>query len=133
MSGITSRKRRIFHDEDSMTAMNDIMFFLMLFFLIISTLANPNVIKLLLPKSSNSTTIAKQPITVTVTEDHKYFLNTEEIPLANLEKVLNEATIRNDDKTCILRIAKNLTIQDLVDILDVGARLNLKMVMSTSK
>jgi biopolymer transport protein ExbD len=130
---LSSRKRRIFHDEDAMTAMNDIMFFLMLFFLIISTLANPNVIKLLLPKSSSSTTIARQPVTITVTQDHKYYLNTEEIPLANLEKVLNEATIRNDDKTVILRIAKNLTIQDLVDLLDVGARLNLKMVMNTSK
>lgn len=130
---LSSRKRRIFHDEDAMTAMNDIMFFLMLFFLIISTLANPNVIKLLLPKSSSSTTIARQPVTITVTQDHKYYLNTEEIPLANLEKVLNDATIRNDDKTVILRIAKNLTIQDLVDLLDVGARLNLKMVMNTSK
>ena len=126
------RKRRPFHDEDAMAAMNDIMFFLMLFFLIISTLANPNVIRLMLPKSDQSSTIAKMPTTLTVTEDLAYFLNSTEVTEENLEAALQSATEGSEDKTIVLRIAKSLTIQDLVNVMDIGARLKLKMVMSLS-
>lgn len=127
------RPRRHFHDEDAMSAMNDIMFFLLLFFLIISTLANPNVIKILLPKASESEQMAKQPVTLTVTEDLKYFLNTDEIPADQLESMLKAAIDKNNDPTVVLRVAKTLTVQDLVDVMQVGARLKLKMVMSTEK
>ena len=127
------RKRRALHDEDAMSAMNDIMFFLLLFFLIISTMSNPNVIKILLPKSDQNNTMAKQPISLTVTEDLKYFLNTNEVPEGQLEAALEEASKRNNDDVVVLRIAKNLTVQDLVDVMGIGARLKLKMVLSTAK
>lgn len=127
------RKRRVFHDEEAMAAMNDIMFFLMLFFLIISTLANPNVIKILLPKADNSATQSKQSLTLTVTEEKKYFLNTDEVKKEQLEAALDDASKRNSDKTVVLRIAKNLDIQDLVDVMAIGAKLDLKMVMSTTR
>jgi biopolymer transport protein ExbD len=128
-----SRKRRVFHDEDAMSAMNDIMFFLMLFFLIISTMANPNVIKVLLPKAENSNTIAKQPVSLTITQDLKYFLNTEEIKHDDLEAALSGAVANNEDKTVILRLAKELTMQDLVDVLAIGVKHDMKMVLSTSR
>jgi biopolymer transport protein ExbD len=130
------RKRRAFHDEDAMAAMNDIMFFLMLFFLIISTMANPNVIKLMLPQSSNSDTMSKQPLTLTVdqvNDNLTYFLNKEPIQEADLEAALTGATTRNEDKTVVLRMAKTLTIQDLVNVMDIGAKLKLKLIMSTVK
>lgn len=109
------------------------MFFLLLFFLIISTLANPNVIKIMLPKASESEQMAKQPVTLTVTEDLKYFLNTDEVPADQLEVLLKAAIEKNNDPTVVLRVAKTLTVQDLVDVMQVGARLKLKMVMSTEK
>ena len=127
------RKRRDLHDEDAMSAMNDIMFFLLLFFLIISTMANPNVIKILLPKASESEQMAKQPITLTVTEERKYYLNMDEVPPEQLEASLKAAIEKNNDPTIILRVAKTLTVQDLVDVMQIGARLKLKMVMSTEK
>ncbi len=128
------RKRRVFHDEDAMAAMNDIMFFLMLFFLIISTMANPNVIKVLLPKADNSNTIAKQPLSLTVTEDLKYFLNADEITKEELEDGLRKAVESNNgDKTVTLRFAKELSTQELVDVLAIGVKLELNMVLSTSK
>ena len=55
--------------------MNDIMFFLMLFFLIASTMVNPNVIKLLLPNAKSSKQVMKQPITVSVDAAGQYFVN----------------------------------------------------------
>ena len=127
------KKRRAFHDEDAMAAMNDIMFFLMLFFLIISTLSNANIIKILLPKSDTTSQMAKQPLTLTVTDELKYYVNSNEVPASLLEGALAEAVKRNEDPTVVLRIAKNLTVQDLVDVMSIAARLNLKMVLSTEK
>ncbi|HZV43417.1 MAG TPA: biopolymer transporter ExbD [Saprospiraceae bacterium] len=127
------RKRRAFHDEDAMSAMNDIMFFLLLFFLIIATMSNANVIKILLPKSDNTSQMAKQPLTLTVTDELKYYVNSNEVPANLLEGALAEAVKRNEDNTVVLRIAKTLSVQDLVDVMSIAARLNLKMVLSTEK
>ncbi len=127
------KRRRPFHDEDAMASMNDIMFFLMLFFLIISTMANPNVIKLMLPKANSTEQLAKQPVTLSVTEDKRYYINTTEIPLEGLENSLQAALMNNPDPTVVLRVAENLSIQDLVDIMSIGAKLKLKMVLSTNK
>ena len=127
------RRRKPFHDEDAMASMNDIMFFLMLFFLIISTLANPNVIKLMLPKANSTEQLAKQPVTLSVTSDKRYYLNTTEIPLEGVENALQAALANNSDPTVVLRVAENLSIQDLVDIMSIGAKLKLKMVLSTNK
>jgi len=127
------RKRRPFHDEDAMAAMNDIMFFLMLFFLIIATMSNANIIKILLPKSDTTSKMAKQPLTLTVTDDLKYYVNANEVPAAKLEAALADAVKRNEDPTVVLRISKVLTVQDLVDVMSIAAKLNLKMVLSTEK
>ncbi|MFN8260752.1 MAG: biopolymer transporter ExbD [Chitinophagales bacterium] len=127
------KRRRPFHDEDAMASMNDIMFFLMLFFLIISTMANPNVIKLMLPKANTTEKIAKQPVTLSVTADKHYFLNTTEIPIEGVENALTAALQNNADPTVVLRVADNLTVQDLVDVMAIGAKLKLKMVLSTDK
>jgi len=127
------RKRRAFHDEDAMSAMNDIMFFLLLFFLIIATMSNANIIKILLPKSDTTSQMAKQPLTLTVTDELKYFVNSTEVPADQLEAALAGAIKRNEDNTVVLRIAKTLSVQDLVDVMSIAAKLNLKMVLSTEK
>ncbi len=114
-------------------SLNDIMFFLLLFFLIISTLANPNVIKLLLPKSSNPQTITKQQITLSVTNDHRYYINTQEVPFENLEQKLLESVSSLTEPTIILRADNSLTIQDLVDVLQIGTKIKVKMVLATNK
>jgi integrase len=80
------KRNRRFHAEVATSALSDIMFFLLLFFLIISTLANPNVIKMTLPKSKTSEKTNKQLISLSITEDKRYYLDKEEIEqLANLE------------------------------------------------
>jgi biopolymer transport protein ExbD len=127
------RKRRAFHDEDAMSAMNDIMFFLLLFFLIIATMSNANIIKIMLPKSDTTSKMAKQPLTLTVTDELRYYVNSNEVPANLLEGALAEAIKRNEDNTVVLRIAKTLSVQDLVDVMSIAARLNLKMVLSTEK
>jgi biopolymer transport protein ExbD len=127
------RRTRRFKPEVSTSSLNDIMFFLLLFFLIVSTLANPNVIKVLLPKSKTAQELDKQQINLTVTADRKYFINQKEILLSELEPKLKESVTGIKNPTIVLRFAKSLNIQDLVDVLEVGVRLNIKMVMATDK
>jgi biopolymer transport protein ExbD len=127
------RRRKQFKPEVSTSSLNDIMFFLLLFFLIVSTLANPNVIKVLLPKSKTAQEIDKQQINLTVTEDRRYYIDQKEVLLSELEPKLQEHIRGIENPTVVLRFAKSLNIQDLVDVLEVGVRLNIKMVMATDK
>lgn len=127
------RRNKHFKPEVSTSSLNDIMFFLLLFFLIVSTLSNPNVIKVLLPNSKSAQNLNKQQINLTVTADKKYYVNQKEILLNQLETELQNQIKGIDSPTIILRFAKDLSVQDLVDVLEIGVRLNVKMVMATEK
>jgi len=127
------RRKNRFAAEVSTSSLNDIMFFLLLFFLIISTVANPNVIKLFLPKATASQKINKKQISLSVTADKRIFLDKIEIPTAELENALVNATTGVDEPTVVLRIEKSLSVQDLVDVLQVTTKLKIKVVMATDK
>jgi biopolymer transport protein ExbD len=107
------------------------MFFLLLFFLIISTLVNPSVIKLMLPKATTSQAITKQQVSLSVTADKLYYINNNPVTFENLEAGLKEAVLNIAEPTVILRFDNVLTVQDLVDVLQVGNRLGIKMVLAT--
>jgi biopolymer transport protein ExbD len=125
------KRNRRFHAEVATSALSDIMFFLLLFFLIISTLANPNVIKVPLPESSNNEKTQKAHVTLTVTEEKKYFVDKQEVAFGDLETLLLEETAKLKDNTVIVRIPFDLKVQDLVDILQVGIKNNLKVIIAT--
>jgi biopolymer transport protein ExbD len=127
------RRNKHFKPEVSTSSLNDIMFFLLLFFLIVSTLANPNVIKVLLPTSRSAQNINKQQINLTVSEDKRYYINQKEILFEQLEQELRVQTRDLEGPTVILRFARSLNIQDLIDVMEVGVRLNIKMVLATDK
>jgi biopolymer transport protein ExbD len=127
------RRNRQFKPEVSTSSLNDIMFFLLLFFLIVSTLANPNVIKVLLPNSKSAQDINKQQVNLTVTADKRYYVNQKEVQFSQLEQQLVDQTSNIESPTIILRFAKSLNIQDLVDVLEIGVRRNFKLVMATEK
>lgn len=127
------RRNKHFKPEVSTSSLNDIMFFLLLFFLIVSTLANPNVIKLLLPSSDAAQNINKQQVTISVNENREYFIDNMEVTLSQIETILRTKLIEVEEPTVVLRFAYNLTIQDLVDVLEIGTRLRVKMVLATMK
>lgn len=125
------RKRR-FHAEVATSSLSDIMFFLLLFFLIISTLANPNVIKMTLPKAKSNEKTNKQYISLSVTEDKKFYLDKQPVAFEELETTLMSKMNKEKDQTVIVRIPFNLQVQDLVDVLQIGVKNNLKFVIATS-
>jgi biopolymer transport protein ExbD len=129
---LRNRKHR-FSAEIGASSMSDIMFFLMLFFLIVSTLVNPSVIKLMLPKAKSSQTLSKQQFTLDVAPDKTYYLNNRLLAFDQIEPQLKSMISGITEPTIVLRVDQTLTVQDLVDILEIGNRLKVKMVMATKQ
>ncbi len=127
------KRNKRFQTEIPVGSMSDIMFFLLLFFLIISTLANPNVIKLTLPKAPDSETTKNAKLTLTIDENKRYFLDKSETSFEQLESTLAGLMATRTDKTIVLRVPYNLQAQDMVDVLQIGSRLQLNIVIATDK
>ena len=125
------RRKKKITAEVATASMNDIMFFLMLFFLIMSTLLNPNVVKLTLPSSKHNQALRQKEVTISVTKDMQYFVNNAPVTYAMLEPLLTNELAKSKDLTVILRCDSGLTIQDLVTVLEIGNKLKVKMVLAT--
>jgi biopolymer transport protein ExbD len=127
------KRKRHFKAEVATSSLNDIMFFLLLFFLIVSSLANPNVIKLLLPNSKSAQNLNKQQITISITKDKQYYIDNKHISFDDIEPLLKSRIGSLSEPTVILRLESSLSVQDLVDVLEIGNRLQVKMLMATNK
>jgi biopolymer transport protein ExbD len=125
------RRKKRFEAEVATSALNDIMFFLLLFFLIISTLANPSVIKVLLPKSTPTQGVVKEQVNLTITKEKEYYINDKPISADDLESTLLALSQQKPDMSVVLRMDAFLTIQDLVDVLATGTKLKIRIVMAT--
>jgi biopolymer transport protein ExbD len=130
---INLRKKKDFTAEVFTSSMNDIMFFLMLFFIIISTLLNPSMIRVSLPNSRNSQTLQKKEINLTMTKEKVYYVNNTQVPFDALEAQLKKELAHSPEAFIMLRFDSSLPIQDLVNVLSVGNRLNSKMIIATAK
>jgi len=132
---IERRKQRT--AEVYTASLNDIMFFLLLFFLIISTLVTPATIRVLLPKSKTSEdVVVKKQINLTITADHKYYIDKNEITFETIEPQLTQLIAkkaRTEDLIVLLHADKTLNLQDVVSVIDIGNKLKVKMVLFTQK
>ena len=125
------RRNKSYTAEVYTGSLNDIMFFLLLFFLILSTLANPSVVKLLLPKNKTSQAVSKPQISLSVTAERIYYVNNTAVRFDLLENELKKATQKITDPLIVLRFDNTLTVQDLVDVLQIGSNIKVKMVLAT--
>ncbi len=125
------RKRKKEGAEVFTDSLSDIMFFLLLFFLILSTLANPSVIKVNLPTSKNNVDVETQPIFVYMSADRQYYVNKKMTDYFNLESAIKNEIGSNAKATLSLNFDNSLSVQDLVEVMEIGAKLKVKMVIAT--
>jgi len=128
------RRRSRTTSELNTHSLNDIMFFLMLFFLIMSTMVAPSVIKINLPKTSAGKAVSKQNIVLAVDSNLQYYINDQPITFDRLKPTLAEIAGRDtaQESTIVLQASRKISVQDLVDVMTVGSDLRLKMVLATT-
>lgn len=114
---------------------SDIMFFLMLFFLIVSTMITPGAIKLMLPQAEKSPSMNKQTerTSISITKDLKYYINDKQVQFSEIEPALRQIKKGNEETFAIVRCDNSINVQSMVDVLQVGNKVGVKMVLATTR
>lgn len=126
------RRRLKSHTDVYSHSLNDIMFFLLLFFLIASTMATPSVLKLLLPNAQTGIQAVKHPVVISLTVDGQFAVNQTIVTKDQLEQTLLAEINGQQDPTALLKVDKSVPWENVVFLLDVGNKNKVKMVAATS-
>jgi biopolymer transport protein ExbD len=125
------RGKKKFHAEVSTSSLSDIMFFLMLFFLITSTMISPSVVKLTLPNAKYHQTVNKTEVAIAITKDIKYYVNNDLVTLDAMEAKLREKVKDPTSTTVVLRCDNSVPVQNLIDVMQIGNKMKIKMILAT--
>ncbi len=110
------------------------MFFLLLFFLILSTMAHPNVIKVLLPESKEAASKeSKQNAQLVVDAQKQYYLDNIVCTAEELERRLGLIAQKDSTIGISIQMDRTLSVQDLVDVMEMGKRQHLAMFLKTTQ
>lgn len=115
----------------SMSSMTDIVFLLLIFFMLTSTLVSPNALKLLLP-NSKSRTLEKQTISVSITPEIEYYIEDEKFPFDQLEIQLKKLLENEQEPAIVLHADKTVDIEFAVKVMDIAYRNKYKIVLATN-
>ena len=108
-----------------MASMSDLVFLLLIFFMLTSTLVAPNAIKLLLP-TSNSKTMAKQSVTIYINDKYQYFVNENRVSELQLQDRIDNNIAGQVDASVVLRSDKSVPVQYVVNVIDAVNNINRK-------
>ena len=120
------------------SSMSDLVFLLLIFFMLTSTLVAPNAIKLMLP-SSNSKTMAKQTVTVYINDQYQYFVGETQADETQLMDLINAGIGNDSQATVVLRSDKTVPVQYIVNVIDAVNDINNatgnnhKVILATSQ
>jgi biopolymer transport protein ExbD len=115
----------------SSVGMTDVVFNLLIFFMLTSTLVHPSALKLLLPKGSNQTS-AKPLTTVSITSDLNYYVEMQPVNIDNLETVLKQKLGNKPDTYISLHADKSVPFENVVKVLNIAQSNNYKLIIATS-
>lgn len=124
-------KRRVKVEPSfSMSSMTDIVFLLLIFFMVSSTLIHPNALKLLLPQS-NSQVSAKPITSVSITADRNFYLETVPVTLGQLEYLLQQKMKGQDDPTIALHVDRTVPMEEVVKVMNIAKDNRYKLILAT--
>ena len=115
----------------NMSSMTDIVFLLLIFFMLTSTLVSPNALKLLLP-NSKSKTLEKQTVSISINKEIEFYINENQVIETNLENELKHILSNQLDPAIILHTDKTVDIEHVVKIMDIAYRNKYKIVLATT-
>ena len=113
----------------SMASMTDLIFLLLIFFMLTSSFVTPSGLPVTLP-TSKPATIEVQKISVTLTKDLQYFVNDKKVTKATLEGEL-KSRLGGPGGAVVLNIDKDVTTEHLVYVVSIAASLEAKVILAT--
>jgi biopolymer transport protein ExbD len=122
-------KNRISADF-SMSSMTDIIFLLLIFFMLTSNFVTPTGLPVSLPKSSVSN-ITMQKVSVTITEDLRFALNGKEVAFSDLQPQLAALLQGTEEGVVVLHVDKAVPVEHLVKVASIASNLNAKVTLAT--
>ena len=125
------RSRNKVSVQFSMSGMTDIVFLLLIFFMITSTLIAPNALKLLLPQSKHQTA-AKPITTVSITRDAQFYIESERISISQLEYELQSRLMNEPEPTIALHVDENVPMKEVVKVMNIAKDNRYKLILATS-
>jgi len=124
------RKKNKISAEFSMASLTDMIFLLLIFFMLTSTLVSPNALKLLLPKSDSQT--SSSPIlTVSITKDLQYYVGTDQVTIENMPFILREKLKNEKDPTISLHCDRTLPLEEVVKVMNIAKDNKYKLILAT--
>ncbi|MGO4771090.1 ExbD/TolR family protein [Flavobacterium sp. W22_SRS_FK3] len=123
------RGRNKVSPEFNMSSMTDIVFLLLIFFMLTSTMVTTNALDLVLPKAKGKTDSNKN-IAVSINKDLEFFIDKEQIQEADLESKLLSLLAADKTKAIILRAEEGVPIEKAVGVLDIANRNQIKVVLA---
>jgi biopolymer transport protein ExbD len=117
--------------EFNMSSMTDIVFLLLIFFMITSTMVTTNALDLVLPKAKGKTDSNKS-ISVSIDKNLKYYIDRDVIDEATIETKLIELYGNKEEKNLVLRAEEGVPIEKVVKILDIANRNKIKTVLAVN-
>jgi len=127
------RRKLRSHAEVHTGPLNDILFILLMFFLIAATLANPNVIKLSTPKAKGDTK-TKQNVVVNIDTKDQYIVNGKVIPLNELRAALQPMIMKDSaNATIAINADKTVAVDDVVAVMRIARELGARTVLMVDK
>ena len=110
--------------------MTDIVFLLLIFFMLTSTLVHPNALKLLLPQSANQTS-AKPQTSVSVTKDLRYYVESRRVSFEELEPTLQAKLGQNEDMYIALHVDESVPMKEVVKVMNIAKKNKYKLILAT--
>jgi len=115
--------------EFNMSSMTDIVFLLLIFFMIASTLVSTNAIDILLPKASGKTE-NKKSVAVSIKKDLTYYIDQKRVGESVLENELLAALSSEEKPTIVLRAEKSVPVENVVKVMDIANRNKFKVILA---
>jgi len=123
------RGRNKVSPEFNMSSMTDIVFLLLIFFMIASTLVSTSAIDILLPKASGKTE-NKKSVAVSIKKDLTYYIDEKRVGESVLENELIAALTNEEKPTVVLRAEKSVPVENVVKVMDIANRNKFKVILA---
>ncbi|GIV32671.1 MAG: biopolymer transporter ExbD [Chitinophagales bacterium] len=124
------RSRNKVEAQFNLSSLTDIIFLLLIFFMLTSTLVSINAIKLILPTSESKIT-DKRSVSVSITKDLEYYVDQQRVRFNELKGALKKKIEGVENPTVVLHVEKSVPIENVVQVMNIGYEMKLNMILAT--